>query len=431
MTVFNMNIRKSLFISISLLLTMFPLSSQASTVSSTALSSESEINYSVYKADGKQLLLWFYSEAGPQAADKVLAEKLSTLGIEVWLIDLFDSYFLPVSLSSMDRIPGADISEFIKLAYKKTGKKITAITSGRSAIPLLRAARQSQIASPNSKALTGIILLSPKFYTKTPEPGQDGTLMPIVSNSNVLLFVMQPKKSPWFWKLDKTIPALEKSGSDVYLQIIRHVRDRFYFRPNASQLEQEMTTLLPAMIKTAISTLSNHPDKSRQASKSAITKPKAINTKKEKALKPHKGESKPPVLDLLTIDNKRVQLKDLRNKVVLVNFWASWCPPCVHEMPSMQRLQDKFDRDEFVILGVNMAEDKQTIQNFIKNRVAVNFPILMDSDGDALKRWQVFAFPTSYLIDKHGKIRYSLFGSIEWDTKKTTDIINKLISEYP
>ena len=123
MTVFAMNIRKSLFISIYLLLTIFPLSSQANTQSSTALSSESEINYSIYKANGKHLLLWFYSEAGPQASDKVLAEKLSASGIEVWLIDLFDSYFLPVALSSMDKIPATDISEFIEVAYKKNRQK--------------------------------------------------------------------------------------------------------------------------------------------------------------------------------------------------------------------------------------------------------------------------------------------------------------------
>ena len=76
-----------------------------------------------------------------------------------------------------------------------------------------------------------------------------------------------------------------------------------------------------------------------------------------------------------------------------------------------------------------MAEEKQTINSFIKNKVAVDFPILMDIDGAALKRWQVFAFPTSYLIDKDGNIRYSLFGSIEWDTKRTMDIIEELINE--
>lgn len=404
-----------------------PLSSQANTQSSTF--SDTEINYSIYKANGNQLLLWFYSEAGPQDSEKKLAKDLAELGIEVWLIDLFDSYFLPVSLSSMDKIPATDISQFIEQASVKSGKQITAITTGRSAIPLLRAVRHTQINNTKSKALTGIILVSPKFYTETPAPGQDGLLMPIVSHSNALLFVIQPDKSPWFWKLDKTIPALEKAGSDVYLQIIKGVRDRFYFRPDADENEQTRTAQFPAIIKKALSALANYPKEVRHASRGNLIKPKANSSKKERSLKIHAGNSIPPKLDLYTVKNKKINLKDLKDKVVLVNFWATWCPPCVHEMPSMQRLQDKFDKNKFVILGVNMAEEKASIQSFIKTRVAIDFPILMDSDGTALKSWRVFAFPTSYLIDKAGNIRYSLFGSIEWDTKRTTDIINKLINE--
>jgi len=402
---------------------------QAEISTSATLSSDAEINYTVYKAEGTQLLLWFYSEAGPQTSDKILADKLSKLGIEVWLIDLFDSYFLPIALSSMDKIPARDISELFETAHQQSGKTITAVSTGRSAIPLLRAVREHQISLSGSNALRGLMLISPKFYTKTPEPGKEGTLMPVVSNSNVLLFVIQPKQSPWFWKLDKTIPALEKSGSDVYLQVINGVRDRFYFRPDATTGEKEVTNKLSHLIHNAMTALYNHPEKIRQPGQNNSIQPKAVNTKKEKSLQPHKGKTQPPELELLTVKDKTINLKHLKGKVVLVNFWASWCPPCVHEMPSMQRIQDHFKKDKFVILGVNMAEDKQTIKSFIKKKVAVDFPLLMDTDGDALKRWQVFAFPTSYLIDKNGNIRYSLFGSIEWDTQETMAIIEKLINE--
>ena len=76
-----------------------------------------------------------------------------------------------------------------------------------------------------------------------------------------------------------------------------------------------------------------------------------------------------------------------------------------------------------------MAEDTATIHDFLQNRVNVNFPILLDRDGKALQDWQVFAFPSSYIIDKHGKIRYALFGSLLWDTPQVTEIIDKLLIE--
>lgn len=424
-----MNIKRFLIISFSIAIYLFPASSQASTNASILTSSDTEIGYTVYPSEGDQLLLWFYSEAGPQKSDLLLAQQISQLGIEVWLIDLFDSYFLPVALSSMDKIPARDISDLISLADKKSKKNVFAVTTGRAAIPLLRGARELQTSQPDNSALAGLILISPKLFTETPDPGLQAELMPIVKNTNLLLFVMQPSNSPWFWKMDTTLPALENSGSDVFVQRIKDVRDRFYFRPDADASEQQMTTKLPEMLFKAVTALDKFPAVARKVSARTIQTPDVISTKKEKTLNPHKGNATPPELNLLTINDQRIGLRSIKNKVVLVNFWASWCPPCVHEMPSMQRLQDTFDKDQFVILGVNMAEEKSIIKEFLRTKVSVSFPLLMDSDGAALQRWSVFAFPTSYIIDKKGQIRYSLFGSIEWDTKEVMTIFEQLINE--
>lgn len=390
---------------------------------------ETEIEITVYPAKGDTLFLWLYSEAGPQQIEDEIAQQITKNNIEIWRLDLFAAHFLPVASSSMDKIPSSNISEIIEYAYKKTGKKIIPITTGRGSLPILKGANLWQNKYKNSHALTGIILMSPKFFIDTPEPGKKGKLFNIVTKTNLPIFIFQPALSPWYWKLDQTVPALEKSGSDVFVQRIKNVRDRFYFRPNASADENRATSQLPLFLKRAASYLKKFPYKNRKVTLAENKSLKVITAKKERQLSLYKGPPISPELILKDLNNKFVNLQKLKGKVVLVNFWASWCPPCVHEMPSMQGLQNRFFTKGFTILGVNMAEDEKTVRHFLKTKVDVQFPILFDSEGTALKRWGVFAFPTSYVIDKKGKIRYAIFGGVDWEKESIIKKISNLLNE--
>lgn len=133
-------------------------------------------------------------------------------------------------------------------------------------------------------------------------------------------------------------------------------------------------------------------------------------------------------LALPALTGGTTDLKQMRGKVVLVNYWATWCPPCRKELPSMNRLSERLAGKPFVILGVNAGDSAEDIRAFLE-KVPVNFPIVLDEDGKSLKPWQVFAFPTSYVVDKQGRVRMGLFGSMEWDEPEAVARLEALMKE--
>ena len=148
-----------------------------------------------------------------------------------------------------------------------------------------------------------------------------------------------------------------------------------------------------------------------------------------KELKPLEPRAPMSQLKLPDLAGKTHSLADYKGKVVLVNFWATWCPPCRAEMPSMQRLKQRMAGKPFVILAVDMAETEAEIRDFLKElkSTKIDFTILLDRDGQSIKDWRVAVFPTSYIIDADGKLRYSLLGSIEWDEEDTFKKIEALL----
>ena len=120
----------------------------------------------------------------------------------------------------------------------------------------------------------------------------------------------------------------------------------------------------------------------------------------------------------------------LTGKVVLVNFWATWCPPCVEELPSIQKVYEAFDRKNFEVVAVNVGENIELIQQFLERLpVKLNFNFALDKDLSIYRDWQVRPLPTTYLIDRHGRIRYSAVGSRDYASDGILAIIRDLINE--
>ncbi|MGB0867218.1 MAG: TlpA family protein disulfide reductase, partial [Granulosicoccaceae bacterium] len=135
-----------------------------------------------------------------------------------------------------------------------------------------------------------------------------------------------------------------------------------------------------------------------------------------------------PKLSLATYSGAKYSLDSTPGKVMLLSFWATWCPPCVEELPSMNALAADYAKDDFEILSVNFQESKTDIESFLQ-RVDVDFPILLDLDGIASHDWHVFSFPSSFILDRRGRIRYTLNKAIDWHTPEIKTLLDELIAE--
>jgi len=129
-------------------------------------------------------------------------------------------------------------------------------------------------------------------------------------------------------------------------------------------------------------------------------------------LKPWSG-GMTPTLALRDIDGKPHRLEDYRGKVVLVNFWATWCDPCRAEMPAMNKLRASLAGRPFAVLAVNLAESESRIRRFME-QVPLEFVVLLDRDSGAAKAWKARVLPVSFVLDAGGRIRYSALGEIDW-----------------
>lgn len=135
-----------------------------------------------------------------------------------------------------------------------------------------------------------------------------------------------------------------------------------------------------------------------------------------------------PELKLKDLEGRMHDLADLRGKVVLINFWATWCPPCRREMPSMERLSQALKNEPFAVLAVDVGEDADTIEAFTSQLdTTLTFPILLDSRGRVMQAWKVAGLPTTFLVDRQGQVVASAIGGREFDHPEMVRAIRDLM----
>ncbi len=129
---------------------------------------------------------------------------------------------------------------------------------------------------------------------------------------------------------------------------------------------------------------------------------------------------------LRDLSGTKVSLEDHRGKIVFLNFWATWCPPCRIEMPSMEKLYTHFKDNDFTMLAINIRERIRQVKAF-KKKFKLNFPILLDSDGKVATAYAARRIPVTYLIDREGYLIGTVLGARDWASRDAFALIEELI----
>ena len=145
--------------------------------------------------------------------------------------------------------------------------------------------------------------------------------------------------------------------------------------------------------------------------------------------RPWVGEPTPP-LALEDMQGRAHRLSDYRGKVVLVNFWATWCAPCRDEMPSIERLRASLAGEPFEVLAVNLAEPRSRIERFLA-QMPLSFPVLLDRNSRTAKAWRARMLPASYLVDATGRIRAVHYGELDWAGPEARARVRELLDSIP
>ena len=117
---------------------------------------------------------------------------------------------------------------------------------------------------------------------------------------------------------------------------------------------------------------------------------------------------------LKTAEGPTLKLSEQRGKVVLVNFWATWCPPCKEEMPAMQRLHERYHKDGFVLLAISVDADPRVVRPYVAEH-RFTFPVVLDSKMEVANAYGVRALPASFIIDRDGTLAAMAIGPRHWD----------------
>lgn len=136
-----------------------------------------------------------------------------------------------------------------------------------------------------------------------------------------------------------------------------------------------------------------------------------------------------PDIELIDINKNKIKLSELRGAVVFINFWATWCEPCINELPSIEELSRLTSGNpKFKLITILFKDDEYRAFNFMKEN-GYTFPIFLNPDGSAAKNFGITGVPETFIIDKKGILRNKIIGPAEWDSPQVIETFQGLVNE--
>jgi thiol-disulfide isomerase/thioredoxin len=392
------------------------------------LATGTALSINQFQGAGKSLIIWLPSERGLGQGYISIALDLAAMDIDVWAANLHESYIIPTGRNSLQEIDMDDLLALIDVASSRGYQEVYLLSTDRGAQLALDAAYLWQQKHPRSNLLNGLLLFSPHLVQGRTEMGENASYVDISGYSNLPVYMLLPQYSTKFARAQEIAHQLAKGGSQVYIQILKGVQGGFHMRPeeDLEPVDISAREKLAQNIESALGLLrASQVGPVKSGYQYVVHRNSENENLKAPALHPYKGDASPPSLVLNEIGGETFDLAELSGEVVLVNFWATWCSPCVEEVPSLSRLVSRMQGRPFKVVSINIGESLNDIKLFT-NSIPVNFKILMDQDGQAVRDWKVYAYPSNYLLDREGNIRFAYRGALEWDAPDIIDTIESL-----
>ena len=404
----------------------------AAPLDSLRLASGFDMQVQRFDARGETLLLWLPSKYGIREGHQQFATQVQQQGIDLWLVDLHASYLAPTGRYAFDEFDPTDIEELIGYAVKQGWSSIIVGGESRGAGLAMQAARQWQLRNPRQRVVKGLLFYHPYLIDGLPPLGEVAQFRDIARETNLPMYIFQPQLNTKFLYSRTLLEQLQQGGSTVYFHTLHGVRGGYYLRDSDLLLEAEVEERdrVGQRLRIAIERLIEQPTPPTAAPGIAAASPATERSTDHDGSLAELAARPAPPLRLTDAQGRLIDLVARRGEVVLVNYWASWCGPCVSEIASIQRLSAHFDGQPFRVVAVNIGETREQIDDFFAMRdMAPDFDLLFDSDSSTARDWHVYAIPSSFLLDRSGMIRYGYRGALKWDNPSVIATIEELIAE--